>query len=75
MVLIATYSIQAAGELEPGEICVCIPFINLELAIQKLSSQTRFAVIQEKQTEQQKAILTAWSMIQKARCALSWVPH
>ena len=54
MVLVATYSVQSAGELEPGELCVCIPFINLELAIHQLNSQTRFAVIEDEQTDEQR---------------------
>ena len=54
MVLVATYSVQSAGELEPGELAVCIPFINLELAIHQLNSQTRFAVIEDEQTDDQR---------------------
>ena len=57
MVLIATYGIQSASDLEPGELCVCIPFINLEQAIQQLNSQTRFAVIEDEQTADQRAYI------------------
>ncbi|MDA3959398.1 MAG: FliM/FliN family flagellar motor switch protein [Planctomycetota bacterium] len=50
MVLVATFSVQAPGEIESGEICVCIPFLDLEDAITKLAAQGRFADIRRDQT-------------------------
>ncbi len=55
MVLVATFSIQGPDEMEPGEICLAIPFINLENAVNKLSSQTRFAQLDQRQTPEQRA--------------------
>lgn len=50
MVLVATFSLQSVGEIEPGELCICIPFLDLEDAIAKLTSQGRFADIRREQT-------------------------
>jgi flagellar motor switch protein FliM len=55
MVLVSTFSIQGTEDMEAGELCIAIPFINLERAIGKLSSQTRFADIRHEQTEQERA--------------------
>lgn len=54
MVLVSTFSIQGPTEMEAGELCVAIPFINLEGAIGKLSSQTRFADIRHQQTADER---------------------
>ncbi|MFW5750996.1 MAG: flagellar motor switch protein FliM [Planctomycetota bacterium] len=54
MVLVSTFSIQGPEEMEPGELCMAIPFINLEGAVGKLSSQTRFAQIDLRQTPEQR---------------------
>lgn len=57
MVLVATFSVQAPGEIESGEICVCIPFLDLEDAITKLAAQGRFADIRRAQTGSERAHL------------------
>ena len=36
MVLVTTFTLQAPGDLESGEICLCIPFISLDSALGKL---------------------------------------
>lgn len=54
MVLVATFGVQSPGEIESGEVCYCIPFISLEEAFAKLSSQTRFADLRRPQTDQQR---------------------
>jgi flagellar motor switch protein FliM len=54
MVLVATFSIIAPGELEPGEVCFCIPFISLENTISKLGNQFRFAAMKRNQSPGQR---------------------
>ena len=58
MVVVATFSIQGTEDMERVS-CVAIPFINLERAIGKLSSQTRFADIRHAQTEDESEHSTA----------------
>lgn len=57
MVLVSTFSISAPGELEPGEICFCIPFISLDSVLPRLGNQFRFASMQRDQTPQQRGYL------------------
>ncbi len=54
MVLVATFSISAPGELEPGEMCFCIPFISIDQVMSRLSNQFRFAAMKRKQTPEQR---------------------
>lgn len=54
MVLVATFSIIAPGELEPGELCFCLPFISLENIITKLGNQFRFAAMKRTQSPGQR---------------------
>ena len=54
MVLVATFGVTAPGEIEPGEICFCIPFISLEGRINQLGNQGRFAVMKREQTPVQR---------------------
>lgn len=54
MVLVATFGVQAPGVIEPGEVCVCIPFLNIEQYIGKIGSQNRFAMVRREQTESQR---------------------
>jgi flagellar motor switch protein FliM len=54
MVLVATFSITAPGELEPGELCFCLPFISLENTISKLGNQFRFAAMKRSQSAGQR---------------------
>ena len=57
MVLVATFGVQATGSLEPGEVCICIPFLNIEEFIGKIGAQNRFAQVRRQQTEVQKNYL------------------
>ena len=54
MVLVSTFSIAAPGELEPGEICLCIPFISLDSVMQRLGNRFRFAAMKREPTEGQR---------------------
>jgi flagellar motor switch protein FliM len=54
MVLVSTFSISAPGELEPGEMCVCIPFISLDGVLARLGNQFRFASMKRDQTPDQR---------------------
>ncbi|TVR44034.1 MAG: flagellar motor switch protein FliM [Planctomycetota bacterium] len=54
MVLVTTFTLQAPGDLESGEICLCIPFISLDSALGKLGYNFQFATAQRRQTEQQR---------------------
>jgi flagellar motor switch protein FliM len=57
MVLVSTFSIAAPGELEPGEVCFCIPFISLEGILTRLGNQFRFASMKREQTPRQRALI------------------
>jgi len=54
MVLVATFSITAPGEVEPGELCFSIPFISLEGIISQLDNQFRFAAMKRTQSVGQR---------------------
>ena len=54
MVLVATFSITAPGEIEPGELCFCIPFISLEGMVSQLGNQFRFAAMKRTQSPTQR---------------------
>lgn len=54
MVLVATFSLTAPGEIEPGEMCFCIPFISLEGLVGRLGNQFRFAAMKRDQTPTQR---------------------
>lgn len=54
MVLVATFSLTAPGEIEPGELCFCIPFISLEGMMSQLGNQFRFAAMRRTQTPAQR---------------------
>lgn len=54
MVLVSTFSIAAPGELEPGEICLCIPFISIDSVMQRLGNRFRFAAMKRDPTEGQR---------------------
>lgn len=54
MVLVSTFSISAPGELEPGEICLCIPFISLDSVMQRLGNRFRFASMKREPTAGQR---------------------
>lgn len=54
MVLVVTFSLQAPGELETGEMCFCIPFLSLDAVIAKLDYSFQFATSQRKQTTNQR---------------------
>jgi flagellar motor switch protein FliM len=53
MVLVSTFSVAAPGELEPGELCVCIPFISLDGVLTRLGNSFRFASMKRDQTQEQ----------------------
>lgn len=53
MVLVSTFAISAPGELEPGELCFCVPFISLDGILSRLSNQFRFASMHRDQTAAQ----------------------
>jgi flagellar motor switch protein FliM len=53
MVLVSTFAISAPGDLEPGEVCFCIPFISLDGVMSRLSNQFRFASMHRDQTSAQ----------------------
>jgi flagellar motor switch protein FliM len=57
MVLVSTFSLAAPGELEPGEMCFCVPFISLDGVLPRLGNQFRFASMQRQQTAQQRGYL------------------
>jgi flagellar motor switch protein FliM len=57
MVLVSTFSLAAPGELEPGEMCFCVPFISLDGVLPRLGNQFRFASMQRQQTPQQRSYL------------------
>jgi flagellar motor switch protein FliM len=54
MVLVATFSLTAPGEIEPGELCFCIPFISLEGMVSQLGNQFRFAAMKRNQSPGQR---------------------
>lgn len=54
MVLVATFGVQAPGEIEAGEVCLCIPFLNIEEFIGRIGSQNRFATVHRAATKAQK---------------------
>jgi flagellar motor switch protein FliM len=54
MVMVVTFSVQAPGELEAGEICFCIPFISLDTIIGRLGDSFQFASAQRTQTKAQR---------------------
>ena len=57
MVLVSTFAISAPGELEPGEMCFCVPFISLDGVLPRLSNQFRFASMHRDQTTAQATYL------------------
>lgn len=57
MVLVATFGVHSPGIIEPGEVCICIPFLNIEQYIGKIGTQNRFANVRRSQTEEQKQYL------------------
>lgn len=57
MVLVSTFAISAPGELEPGEVCFCVPFISLDGVLPRLSNQFRFASMHRDQTTAQATYL------------------
>lgn len=57
MVLVATFSIAAPGEIDPGEMCFCVPFISLEGMMGILGNQFRFASMKRAQTTSQRKYL------------------
>jgi flagellar motor switch protein FliM len=54
MVLVATFSVTAPGEIEAGEMCFCIPFISLQDLVGRLGTQFRFAAMTREQTPAQR---------------------
>lgn len=54
MVLVATFSIAAPGELEPGEMCFCVPFISIDTVMQRLGNRFRFAAMKRDPSEGQR---------------------
>ena len=54
MVLVATFSVTAPGEIEAGEMCFCIPFISLQSLVGRLGTQFRFAAMTREQTPAQR---------------------
>jgi flagellar motor switch protein FliM len=54
MVLVATFSLTAPGEIDPGELCFCIPFISMEGMLGQLGNQFRFATMRRDQTPSQR---------------------
>jgi flagellar motor switch protein FliM len=54
MVMVVTFSVQAPGELEAGEICFCVPFISLDPILGRLGDSFQFASAQRVQTEPQR---------------------
>ncbi|MBN8526381.1 MAG: flagellar motor switch protein FliM [Planctomycetes bacterium] len=54
MVLVSTFSIAAPGELEPGELCFCIPFISIDTVMQRLGNRFRFAAMKRDPSEGQR---------------------
>jgi flagellar motor switch protein FliM len=57
MVLVATFSLAAPGEIEPGEMRFCIPFISLEGKVSQLGNQFRFAAMKRNQSLGQRKYL------------------
>lgn len=57
MVLVSTFSLSAPGEFEPGEMCLCIPFISLDGVLPRLGNQFRFASMRRDQTKPQRTYL------------------
>jgi len=57
MVLVATFSLSAPGELETGEICFCVPFISIDQVLTRLGNQFRFASMKRDQTVAQRKYL------------------
>ncbi len=53
MVLVATFAISAPGDIEPGEICLCVPFIALAGILPRLANPVRFAALHSDQTPAQ----------------------
>lgn len=54
MVMVTTFTLQAPGDLEAGEICVCIPFISLDASLGQLGHNFQFATAQRQQTSEQR---------------------
>ncbi|MEK7411901.1 MAG: flagellar motor switch protein FliM [Planctomycetota bacterium] len=54
MVLVSTFSVSAPGELEPGEICFCVPFISIADVLQRLGNRFRFAAMKRDPTDAQR---------------------
>jgi flagellar motor switch protein FliM len=54
MVLVSTFSISAPGELEPGELCFCVPFISIDTVMQRLGNRFRFASMKREPSEGQR---------------------
>lgn len=54
MVLVSTFSISAPGELEPGEMCLCIPFISIDTVMQRLGNRFRFAAMKREPSDGQR---------------------
>lgn len=50
MVLVSTFSLSAPGELEPGELCFCVPFISIDTVMQRLGNRFRFAAMKRDPT-------------------------
>jgi len=54
MVLVSTFSISAPGELEPGELCFCVPFISIDTVMQRLGNRFRFAAMKRDPSDGQR---------------------
>jgi flagellar motor switch protein FliM len=54
MVLVSTFSISAPGELEPGEMCFCVPFISIDTVMQRLGNRFRFASMKREPSDGQR---------------------
>jgi flagellar motor switch protein FliM len=54
MVLVSTFSIAAPGELEPGELCFCVPFISIDTVMQRLGNRFRFASMKREPSDGQR---------------------
>jgi flagellar motor switch protein FliM len=54
MVLVTTFTLQAPGELETGEICFCMPFISLDPVLPKLGYNFQFSQTQREQSDEQR---------------------
>jgi flagellar motor switch protein FliM len=54
MVLVATFSLAAPGEIEAGEMCFCLPFTSLEGRLGRLGDPSRFTIRKRDQTPVQR---------------------